>query len=454
VTDTKRGSIDLRTHLEALTRFWRSVLAVTLLGLGLAALLTVLATPTYQSKTTFFVATSGPAAGASNTPLQADEFAQRRINSYVGVIKSERLAQVILDATGLPLTTTELSDTISAAADPDTVLLTVTVTDISRDRSLLIARSVADNLDTTIGKLDNRGSQSNVQIRVISGPTLLPDPVTPRVKLYLAIGLLLGLGLGVAQALVRQQLDSSFRSREQLAETTGLPTLGWLQYDKTAKAAPILTPDGGHSRRSETFRQLRTNLRFVNATSPIEVLVVTSSVDDEGKSSTAANLAVSFAQAGRRTLLIDGDLRAPKLQRYLDLEGAAGLTSVLIGEAALADVVQEWGHGVLHVLTSGPIPPNPSELLGSAAMEKLVRDARLSYDLVVIDTPPLLPVTDAAVTAVEADGVLLIVRYGSTHVDQVLRSVSALESVDARILGTVVTMARDTHRDRLPAYAE
>lgn len=443
-----RDGTDLRTHLGALARFWRSVVVVTLLGVAAALTLTLTAQPTYESRATFFVS----ATDTTNSALQADEFAQRRINSYVGFINSERMAKIILEDTNLPLQPTEISDMISASVDPETVLLTVTVTDISTQRTQLVATSLAKNLNSAVGELDSRGSKSNVKIRVISGPTLTPYAVTPRKKLNLAVGLLLGLALGVAQALVRQQLDSTFRSREALAESIGVPSLGMLQYEKRSKVTPDVGASLDHSRRAEAFRQLRTSLRFVDAASPIEVLVVTSSVESEGKSTTALNLAMSFAESGKRVLLVDADLRKPKVATYLDLEGGAGLTTVLIGDATVEDVVQRWGEQQLDVLTSGPIPPNPSELLGGVGMEKLLLHLRSSYDLILVDTPPLLPVTDAAVTSTAADGVLLVVRHGRTRVDQVRQAVQILDAVDARLLGTFFTMVPLTRRDRLPSY--
>lgn len=439
---------DLRTHLEALARFWRSVAVVALIGVAAALVLSLTAQPTYQSRTTFFVS----ATDTTNSALQADEFAQRRINSYVGFINSEQMATIVLEETGLPLQPVEISDMISASVDPETVLLTVTVTDTSTQRTQMVAVALANNLNSAIGKLDSRGTKSNVKIRVISGPTLTPYAVTPRKKLNLAIGLLLGLALGVAQALLRQQLDSTFRSREALEADSGVPSLGVLQYEKGSKATPGVGPALDHSRRAEAFRQLRTSLRFVDAASPIEVLVVTSSVESEGKSTTALNLAMSFAESGKRVLLVDADLRKPKVDAYLDLEGGAGLTTILIGDATAEDVIQPWGDQGLAVLTSGPIPPNPSELLGGAGMEKLLLHLRSSYDLILLDTPPLLPVTDAAVTSTAADGVLLVVRHGKTRVDQVRQAVQVLDAVDARLLGTFFTMVPLTRRDRLPSY--
>lgn len=449
--ESARPTLDLRTHLRALRRFWKSVLLCALAGLAAAFGASWLTQPQYETRTTYFVATQ---SSAGSSALQADEFAQRRINSYVGVINSERLAQIVIDDAGVPMTPAEVSATISVSVDPDTVLMTVAVRDVSADRSLVISESIAENLDKLIGELDNRGTQSAVQLRVISGPTLNEDPVAPRWKLNLAIGLLLGLGLGVAQALIREQLDATFRDRDKLSAATGLPILGSMGYESSARKSPVLLQTEGRSRRAEAIRQLRTNLRYFGTDGRVQVLVITSSVESEGKTTTAANLAQSFAEAGRRTLLVDGDLRKPKLETYLDLEGAAGLTTVLIGDSQLSDVVQPWGPSGLEVLACGPIPPNPSELLGGSAMERFVTEARAIYDIVVVDTPPLLPVTDAAVTSAVADGVILVVRHGKTQRDQVTDSLRSLRSVDARVLGTVMSMVPTGRKDRLPGYYE
>ncbi|HSK34455.1 MAG TPA: hypothetical protein VK903_13320, partial [Propionicimonas sp.] len=318
------GAADLRAVMTGLRRYWRSVVACLVAGLAAAALLTITTPRTYQSSMTFFVSTAA-SAQASNNQVQADEFAQRRINSYLGVITSELLARRVLADTGLELAPDDIIAMITASVDPDTVLMNVTVTDGSPDRSLIVAKSIASNFDGVIGEVENRSTGAGIQLRVISGPTLNPDPVTPRTSLNLGLGLLLGLGLGVAQALVRDRVDTSFHSREQLARVTGVPVLAMLQEQSGSKQSPILLPRVGRSRLAESLRHLRTNLRFVDAASPVQVLVVTSSVESEGKSTISANLAQSFAEAGRKVLLIDGDLRRPRLESYLDLEPSAGL---------------------------------------------------------------------------------------------------------------------------------
>ena len=442
-----RGALDLRSHLDALLRYWRTVLLWTVLGVLAAGAVTLSIQPKYETRVTFFVSIS---TGTNTSPLQADEFAQRRINSYVGVVRSEYMAARIVDDTGLDITPEEVQDMISTSLNPETVLMNVTVTDTSPERSLIVGSSIADRLDATIGVLENRASRNAIRLRVISGPTLNPEPVSPREKLNLALGLLLGLGVGIAQALLRYQLDTSFRSRDQLV-AAGIPYMGTIFKDPTLKKVSVLDPAQRRPLLSETIRQLRTNLRFVPTAHPVKVLAVASSVDREGRSVTAVELASSFAELGRRVLLLDADLRQSRLGPLLGLSGSPGLTGVLVGDATLDQAVQTWGPHGLQVLPGGVVPPNPSELLASAAMTDLLAAARSSYDVVVLDTTALLAVADGAVAASNADGVLLLVRYGETASDDVLRSVETLRAVNAPLLGAVLSMVPAGRSERRAA---
>jgi capsular exopolysaccharide synthesis family protein len=183
---------------------------------------------------------------------------------------------------------------------------------------------------------------------------------------------------------------------------------------------------------------LRTNLRFADVDNPPRTIVVTSSMPGEGKSTSACNLALTLALTGSKVVLVEADLRKPRVCEYLGLDSGAGLTNVLAGQNTLDDVLVSWRRGTLTVLPSGPVPPNPSELLGSQHMGNLVKALSAGFDYVVIDTPPLLPVTDAAVLATLTDGALLIARHGKTSRDDVERAARSLEAVNARLLGTVL----------------
>jgi capsular exopolysaccharide synthesis family protein len=197
------------------------------------------------------------------------------------------------------------------------------------------------------------------------------------------------------------------------------------------------------SPRAEAYRHLRTNLRFVNVDNPTRVILVSSSLPAEGKSTTAVNLAVSLSEAGKRVLLIDADMRHPNLAEYLGLEGSVGLSDLLAGMVGTDDVLQRWGRHDLHVLTSGQVPPNPSELVGSANMAALLTEQRERFDFIVLDTPPLLPVTDAAALSPYVDGIVLVCRAAKTPGAGLARAVGNLRGVEARLLGCVLSMTRE-----------
>jgi len=223
-------------------------------------------------------------------------------------------------------------------------------------------------------------------------------------------------------------------------QVTSVPILGGIVFDPKAKERPLIVHVDPRSPRAESFRSLRTNLQFLDVGRVDRSFVITSSIESEGKSTTGANLAIALADAGARVLFIDADLRRPKVADYMGVEGAVGLTDVLIGRAELADVIQPWSDGNLFVLPAGQIPPNPSELLGSARMAELIAEFNRQFDVVIFDTPPLLPVTDAAILAKNVGGAIIVVAAGRTHKNQLKGAIAALGNVGAPISGLVLTM--------------
>jgi capsular exopolysaccharide synthesis family protein len=431
--------MDLRGYLRAIRKGWWIVLVVTLLGAGEGVLANERATPIYAGHVTFYVST--PSSTGNSSALSADQFAQDRANSYVQLLSSERLARAIIAATRLNLTAGQVMGEITGTAQLNTVLVKATVKDPTPSRALRIASALATQFPAMVDVLDNRGTgASTVVLNVVSGPSVGHSPISPHKKLNLGLGILIGLVLGVAAALLREVMNTTVRSVEALRAVSGAPVIGTIGFEGSARKSPLVVDRRARSIRAEAFRQLRTNLQFIDAARPANVIVVTSSVVAEGKSSTAANLAITFAEAGRRVLLIEADMRRPRIAEYLGVEGAVGLTNVLVGEMPVADVLQQWGGGGLSVLPSGPIPPNPSELLGSGGMRELLAALRQDFETIILDTPPLLPVTDAAVASVLADGVVLVVRYGKTHRAKIASAVRSLQSVDARLLGCVLNM--------------
>lgn len=442
--------MNLRQYAHAIRKSWWLVALLTILGGALGYGYAASQTPLYASHLTFYVSTPSLAENANAT----NQFAQDRATSYAALVRSDRLAERVLDSVSLPMTPQQLSREITASAQLNTILIDVTVTDASRARGLKIAQAIGEQFPKLVASLDNNGGTSTaVRLAVVSGPDASRSPVSPRKKLDAVVGVAGGLLVGLLIAVLRDLLDVSIRSAEALREFTGVPVLATVGYDSRAKAAPLIIEDGVHSVRAESLRQLRTNLQFIDATREARVVVVTSSVEGEGKTTTAVNLALVAAEASGNVLLVEADLRKPRVSDYLGLERAVGLSNVLAGQVELSEVLQPWGSAGLVVLPSGSIPPNPSELLGSDQMISLMSELRATFKMIILDTPPLRPVTDAAVLAANADGALLVFRHGKTKRAHLQVALHALEAVNARILGCVLNMKPLSRNERRGYYA-
>ncbi len=438
--------MDLQSYLATLRKHLIFIIVAVALGAGVAMLIFWRTPPTYASQIQFYVSTPLP---EGTNAQSAGQFAQARVNSYVQLLSSEVLGARVVKATGVDLTAGEVAKRISATADVNTVLLTATATDQSPDRSLAIARGVGIAFGTMVDELDNAGRNSAlVVIHTVSGPTLLSGKVAPSLRLYLLIGIASGLVIGVGYALLREILDTTVRTSAEARSASGVPVLGSIPLDSEFKRSPLIIGSQTTTPRAEAHRKLRTNLEFVDAAQNAATILITSSLPNEGKSITAVNLALSLVEAGQRTLLVEADMRKPQLSKYLDLANDVGLSNLLAGQADLADVVQPWGKQGLFVLASGSTPPNPAELLGSQRMRDLLAQLSTEYDRVVLDSPPILPVTDAVVLARQANCVLLVVRAHKTSRSDVDHAATALNAVGAPLVGAVLNMRKVARSDQ------
>jgi len=278
-------------------------------------------------------------------------------------------------------------------------------------------------------------------------PANLPtSPSSPQHGRTGAIALILGLALGVGVAFLREHLDDRLRGREDMERVLGASVLAMITHVdgwRKASKAELVTVDAPSSITAEAYRTLRTNLQFIMRGDDLRVLSVTSADAGEGKTTTVANLAVSLAMAGKKVVAVSCDLRRPRLHSFFGLSNAKGVTSVLAGLANLADAVQMTRVSDLAILSSGPIPPNPAELLGSVEMEALLEHLREVCDVVVIDTPPVLAVSDASVVASLSDGVLLVTDAASRR-GAVSRATEELHQVGAKVVGGIINNLDDS----------
>jgi non-specific protein-tyrosine kinase len=434
--------VDLRTGLRLLRERWKSIVVITLLATLTGVILTWQETPLYSARTTLFVS-AWNSGGTAVSAYQDSLLSQQRVKSYTELLRGERVMRAVADQLKLDVPPSHLAGKVSTTVISDTALLAVTVTDASPPRAQAIADAIATQFTRLVPTFETGpdNKQPGVRVTVVSPASLPTEQISPRPTRNIGGAFALGLLIGVGLAVARQHLDTTVKTADEVSELAGAPTLGIVVADPQVPKRPLIIHDGPYAPRAEAFRKIRTGLQFVDVDRAHKVVLVTSSVAGEGKTTTACNLAITLAQSGKRVLLIDADLRRPRANRYLGLPGGVGLTSVLVGTASLADAVQVWGDDLMWVLASGPIPPNPSEMLGSRHMRELLTRLRDEYDLVLIDAPPVLPVTDAATTAAACDGVIVVVRHGCTRRDQVTGTVAALRTVDATLLGTVLNLA-------------
>jgi non-specific protein-tyrosine kinase len=267
-------------------------------------------------------------------------------------------------------------------------------------------------------------------------------PVGPNAKMNVMLAALIGLGLALAAALALEYMDDTVKSAEYVDRRLGLPTLATIEVlpDATHRRDALVTLNAPRSPLSEAFRTLRTNLQFGLKARKRRTILITSASPGEGKSTVAANLAVVMAQKGIRVILADADLRRPTVHRAFGLPNSLGMTSLLLDEDLTLDDALRPIEGVetLFVLTSGPLPPNPAEVLDSDATDKLIALLRERADVVIVDSPPLLAVTDAAVLAEKVDGTVLVFDAGSTRMEAARRAISSLTTVGVTPMGAVV----------------
>ena len=416
----------------------------TLLGFFASVIITATTTPLYQSKAQLFVSTPAAALDIS-TLATGGSFSQQRVKSYAQIINSPMTLKPVIKNLELSLTPAQLAEQITSSAPLDTVLIDITVTDADPLLAADIANAVTDQFGKTVAALELRGmgSDSIVKVSTVQNAIAATSPTSPKKSINYALGFLLGFGLGVGVASLRRLLDNSVKNEDDL---TGTPLLAAVGFDTMADEKPLITQIGRYAARTEAFRTIRTNLQYIRPDSPPKVIVVTSALPNEGKTTSAMNLALSLSQAGSKTLLIEADLRRPKISIYMEFSAkATGLTEILASSKSITPLllkknIHRYDDSKLDVLPAGVVPPNPSELLASHRFDKLITVLRKKYKYIIIDCPPLLPVTDAAIVSARVDGSILVVHAGATKKPQYTGARDAMVSVGSTVLGVILNM--------------
>ncbi len=381
-------------------------------------------------------------AGEMITTLSLE---QQKAIEYRTMISERGVAERAAAMLGIDDSPSAIASRLSATVPEGSSQLQVSASGSSPEEAQALANAAVVALGEVAHELENEGlpegqEPTNLVNLVAGEEALLPGaPTSPDYQVNLLMGAGAGLLLGYALAFGRRSIDRKIRSVKNVEEAGVSAVIGIIpSAGALARNSRGVDQDLGVV--AEAFRQLRTNLRFVDVDNPPRSIVMTSANAHEGKSTVSSNLARMMAAAGQPTVLIDADLRRPSLATTFDLDPTVGLTQVLVGDLLVRDVLQETNTPNLQVITAGRIPPNPSELLGSQRMHALVDELAEEF-FVILDAPPLLPVTDAGLLSVTCDGALLVVAVGKTAVEQVELCRKVFAQVGGRLLGAVLNMA-------------
>ncbi len=447
--------MELSDYLKVLRAHWLGTGLIIAVGVLLSAAWVAVQPKIYAADASAIVQ-----AQLARTPAGTTEPAQinagnvavnQTMPTLIALAGSREVADRVIETLALDATAGELVDRVKVTSPLNAATLKVVATGLSPHEARDLAETWLTALRAEWNTI-NTGSadvSAPVFIHPFDNPHLPTHPASPNVPLALAVGTLLGVAGGFAFALVRTTLDRRIRSVETVEKATGMPVVGTLPFERSLanggsrlvaatsnQASSGVEP--GRFLLAESLRKLRTNIQFMNIDNPPRSIVVTSPYPGDGKSTIAANLALTLAASGRSVVLIDADLRRPMVASIFGLIPDAGLTDVLLNRAEVADVAQAVpGTAGLVVVAAGQIPPNPSEILGSERMRELL--ASLSeHATVVIDAPPVIPVTDAAVLANSADGALLVASLARTTEHALETALTNISRAGGQTLGVVL----------------
>lgn len=435
-------------YFALLQRRWRTWVAGLVLGLLAAGVVSALAPTRYTATALSFVTVADGVDGTGQGEIfQGSQFAVQRLKSYAPLAESPDVLQPVIEGLNLDVSVRDLGKQVKVSSAPETVLLDVSVTDADPVLAARIADAVSLRLGQVVERLETpRGSDvSNVTISLARPAPVPTSPSSPRVLLNLLLGGTLGLAVGLVVAVLRHYLDKRIKSSDDVRALTDMSPLGTTLHQRSARRRPLVALDW-RSAAAERYRTVRTALKFATVDRELRHFAVTSAVAGEGKTSVASNLAISWAQSGASVCLVEADLRRPGISGVLGIDGSIGLSDVLVGERDLDQVLVPWNHDMLTVLPAGSLPPDPAALLGSTAMATLVTSLRDRFDIVVYDTPPMLSVTDAVVLGEHVDGVVLVIRSGSTRRDQLASCLETLRRSRLSLLGSVIAHERQRGR--------
>lgn len=432
--------------LEALRKLWALVVGLTVLAGAAGYLLSSSAQPMFESRASLYFALNEGTSGADLN--QGSAYTQNQMLSFARLATSSRVLEPVIDELGLSTTPRELSRSIAITIPQDTVILDVTATSADPDRAAAIANTVSQRVAAVVQEVAAESVEGAATISASVIDDAVPAAVqsSPNTTRDTLLAAAVGFLLGVLAALIATMADTRVRNEAAVARVTDLPVLGSVTRSKRNVDAGLIVAREPHSPVAEDMRRIQSALAFSALDGKSRRLLITSASPAEGKSTFSTNLAVTLADAGERTLVIDADLRRPRVDQLFGLDRSVGLTTTLMGKLSLGDAIVAWRESGPDVLTSGELPPNPATVVTSHAFRSVLDSASHRYDAVIIDSPPVLTVADSNLLAPLVDGVVIVVDASKTRRPQLANTVRSIESAGGRILGIVLNKARPPRR--------
>lgn len=414
------------------------------------AAVTFIMPPKYTATAEVFATYAGQSGETQTTNDMSSgaNYLNTQIKTYPELVKTEAVLQPVIKDLGLDMTTTDLADVVTATNPTNTFMVDISAEVGDPQQAADIANSVAKNLaDQISSDLYNNSSSSNgspIKLTVVQKAQTPTSQSSPNIPLYLAVGLIFGIIVGVGVALLRDILNTKVDSTDDVRELTHASSLGTVpQATILDDSRPVVVAQPAGS-EAEEFRRIRTNLSFLTTTATQghgRLLIITSTDPSEGKTTVSSNVAVALAEEGKSVLLIDADLRHPSVAHKLGIEGHVGLSHVLSRQASPADVIQKYWKPNLHIMPAGKRPANASILLNSDLMKEMVEQALTQYDYVIIDTAPLSVASDATVFGRMAGGLVLVTGKGVVEKKELENTATALQAAEVPILGFIFNFA-------------
>jgi len=427
--------MELRDYLKILKKRWVLIVVVTALTVGAVLVFSLMQKPVYEAQATCMVS----ASSTGQDQYSAIQVIEQLLQTLNKIAVSRPVLVEASNRLGHGSSANQLEGVVNSGIITNTQLIVISAQDTKPKKAMLEANAVADSLVSFVNQ--KAGENGTYKIEMVESALTPTSPISPKPVRNGIIGLLLGLILGVAGAVVIEYLDVSVKSKDELSQILKLPVLAEIPSSSEDSVAPNVKNIPGDPGILEQARTLRTNIQYMDLGSNLQIILITSPDLGEGKTFVSRQLARAFAASGKEVILVDADLR--KAKRGADRkESSPGLTDLIMHTADVKEVAQKKQEDGFWLLPSGFLPPNPSELLDSASMQEVLDSLRTTYDVVIVDSSPIGIFSDSLALASMADGTILVAEAGSTSVESLKSAKDLLTGPNINLLGAVLNKVK------------